>query len=151
CGVRASAAAAPAVPSTRPGRVPRLPRPPILRETCAARPDCSSICLRVREFTPTRGFCHYFGFSLQASGSWSLTSVARSLEESKMRVTALLFALLLCLCGSAFAQDWELYTNNDDGFKLDFPGAPKMTQTTFKSEYGADLPAHVYTATKGQE
>jgi hypothetical protein len=46
---------------------------------------------------------------------------------------------------------WELYTSNEDGFKLDFPGAPKMTQTTFKSEYGADLPAHVYTATKGAE
>jgi hypothetical protein len=68
-----------------------------------------------------------------------------------MRVTALLLALLLCLCGPAFAQDWELYTSNEDGFKLDFPGTPRMTQTTFKSEYGADLPAHVYTATKGQE
>ena len=68
-----------------------------------------------------------------------------------MRATALLLTSLLCFCGSAFAQDWELYTNNEDGFKLDFPGAPKMTQTTFKSEYGADLPAHLYTATKGQE
>src|SRR6476646_6297075 len=68
-----------------------------------------------------------------------------------MRVTVLLLASVLCFCGSAFAQEWELYTNNEDGFKLDFPGMPKMTQTTFKSEYGADLPAHVYTAAKGQE
>ena len=48
-----------------------------------------------------------------------------------MRVTVLLLASVLCFCGSAFAQEWELYTNNEDGFKLDFPGAPKMTQTTF--------------------
>ena len=41
-----------------------------------------------------------------------------------MRVTALCLAFVLCLCGSAFAQDWELYTSNEDGFKLDFPGAP---------------------------
>src|SRR6266850_1388568 len=44
-----------------------------------------------------------------------------------MRVTALLLASVLCVCGPAFARDWELYTNNEDGFKLDFPGAPKMT------------------------
>jgi len=68
-----------------------------------------------------------------------------------MRVTALLLATVLGVCGPAFAQDWELYTNNEDGFKLDFPGTPKVSQTTFKSEYGADLPAHVYTANRGQE
>ncbi len=68
-----------------------------------------------------------------------------------MRVIALVLASVLCVLTPAFAQDWELYTSNEDGFKLDFPGTPKMTQTTFKSEYGADLPAHVYTANKGQE
>jgi hypothetical protein len=68
-----------------------------------------------------------------------------------MRVTALLVASVLCVCGSAFAQDWALYTNNDDGFKLDFPGAPTVATTTFKSEYGADLPARVYSAAKGPE
>ena len=68
-----------------------------------------------------------------------------------MRVTVLLLASVLFACAPAFAQDWELYTNKEDGFKLDFPGTPKVTQTTFKSEYGAELPAHVYTANKGQE
>jgi hypothetical protein len=69
-----------------------------------------------------------------------------------MRVTALLLASVLCVCAPASAQDWgELYTNNEDGFKAQFPGVPKVTQTTFKSEYGADLPARVYSATKGPE
>ena len=69
----------------------------------------------------------------------------------EMRVTVLLLASVLFACAPAFAQEWELYTNNEDGFKLDFPGTPKITQTTFKSEYGAELPARVYTANKGQE
>ena len=68
-----------------------------------------------------------------------------------MRVMVLLLVSAFGVSTSAFAQDWQLYTSNDDGFKLDFPGSPKMAQTTFKSEYGADLPAHVYTATKGPE
>jgi hypothetical protein len=55
------------------------------------------------------------------------------------------------MSGTAFAQDWDLYVNKEDGFKVDFPAPPKMTETTFKSEYGADLPAHVYSATRGQE
>src|SRR2546426_10698367 len=69
----------------------------------------------------------------------------------KMRVTALVLASVLCVCGPAFAQEFELYTNNEDGFKVDFPGTPKVTQTTYKSEYGADLPSRVYTAARGAE
>ena len=68
-----------------------------------------------------------------------------------MRVTPLIFALVLSLSGTAFAQDWDLYVNKEDGFKVDFPAPPKMTETTFKSEYGADLPAHVYSAPRGRE
>lgn len=68
-----------------------------------------------------------------------------------MRVTASILALVLCAAGPAFAQDWELYTNNEDGFKVDFPGTPRVARTTFKSEYGAELPARVYTATRGSE
>jgi hypothetical protein len=43
-----------------------------------------------------------------------------------MRVTALIFSVALLAAGSAFAQDWELYTNNEDGFKVDFPGTPRI-------------------------
>src|SRR4030095_1560493 len=112
-----------------PRRVERLQRPPIPREIRAARPDCSSLRLHRQGIYAQRPFLSLF--RLQASGFRDLKSVVRSLEELTMRVTGLLLALLLCLGGTAFAQDWELYTNNDDGFKLDFPGAPKMTQTTF--------------------
>lgn len=68
-----------------------------------------------------------------------------------MRVTSLVFALALSLSGSAFAQEWTEYINKEDGFRVDFPGPPTVTQTTFKSEYGADLPARVYTVVRGAE
>jgi len=68
-----------------------------------------------------------------------------------MRVTPLIVAFVLSVSASAFAQDWDLYINKEDGFKVDFPSQPTMTQTTFTSEYGANLPAHVYTVTRGRE
>jgi hypothetical protein len=68
-----------------------------------------------------------------------------------MRVTLSVLVMVLSMSGSAFAQDWDLYVNKDDGFKVVFPGQPRMTTTTFKSEYGVDLPTHVYSANRGQE
>ncbi len=60
-----------------------------------------------------------------------------------MRVTTVVFASVLFLSGSAFAQDWGEYINKEEGFRVDCPGPPTVTETTFKSEYGADLPARV--------
>jgi uncharacterized membrane protein YgcG len=68
-----------------------------------------------------------------------------------MRTTALLFALVLSASGLAFAQDWTEYQNIPDGFKVSFPGQPKITETTWKTEYGYTAPAHVYTAERGKE
>ena len=34
---------------------------------------------------------------------------------------------------------------------MNFPAEPKVTQTTYKSEYGADLPARVYSVARGRE
>ena len=60
-------------------------------------------------------------------------------------------ALVLSLAGPAFAQDWDEYINRQDGFRVNLPGQPKVTETTYKSEYGADLPARVYSVDRGQE
>src|SRR5206468_1596114 len=69
----------------------------------------------------------------------------------EMRVTALLLVSVLFAWAPAFAQDWDQFTFKDDGFKVDFPGPPKIAESTFKSEYGADIPARVYTVDKGRE
>jgi hypothetical protein len=68
-----------------------------------------------------------------------------------MRVTPLVFTFVLSLSASAFAQDWGEYINKEDGFRVDFPGPPAVTGTTFKSEYGVDLPARVYSVARGPE
>ena len=68
-----------------------------------------------------------------------------------MRTVSFIFALLLTVSRPAFAQDWSEYQNIPDGFKIDFPGQPKITETTWTSEYGYKLPARVYTAERGKE
>jgi len=68
-----------------------------------------------------------------------------------MRMVSFVFALVLAAPGLASAQDWSEYQNVPDGFKIDFPGQPKITETTWTSEYGYKLPAHVYSAERGKE
>ena len=53
-----------------------------------------------------------------------------------MRTGPFAFALLLAIPVLATAQDWTEYQNIQDGFKVDFPGQPKITETTWTSEYG---------------
>src|SRR5258707_12711617 len=68
-----------------------------------------------------------------------------------MRTASFAFALLLATSGVAAAQDWTEYQSVQDGFKVDFPGQPKITETTWTSEYGYKLPARVYSADRGKE
>jgi hypothetical protein len=67
-----------------------------------------------------------------------------------MRAT-FVFAVALSIAGPAGAQEWAPYQNNQEGFKINFPGPPKMTETTWKTENDYTLPAHVYTVDKGRE
>jgi hypothetical protein len=68
-----------------------------------------------------------------------------------MRVAVMVIVAALSVSVSAFAQDWTEYVNTSDGFRVVFPGSPTVRETTFKSEYGADLPARVYEVTRGSE
>ena len=68
-----------------------------------------------------------------------------------MRRPVIVVSLLLSVCGSAFAQEWAEYQNIQDGFKIDYPGQPKVTTLTWKSEHGFMLPARVYSVDRGKE
>ncbi|HVH28231.1 MAG TPA: DUF6152 family protein [Vicinamibacterales bacterium] len=59
-------------------------------------------------------------------------------------------AFMLFVSGPAFAQDWIEYTSTADFFTVNFPSEPKVEETTYRSEYGYDLPARVYRAEAGQ-
>lgn len=58
-------------------------------------------------------------------------------------------ALVLSIPGPAFAQEWIEFASREDRFTCNFPGQPTITNTTWTSEYGATLPARVYSADSG--
>jgi len=68
-----------------------------------------------------------------------------------MRVATLVCILLLSVSGTAAAQEWTEYVDSPNGFKVNFPGAPKVTETTWKSQMDYTLAARVYSAYKGRE
>lgn len=68
-----------------------------------------------------------------------------------MRITAVAFVLACSISGPATAQEWDQYTNIPDGFKINFPGQPRVTDTTWMSQMNYTLPARVYSAEKGRE
>jgi hypothetical protein len=55
-------------------------------------------------------------------------------------------ALILFVSGSVFAQEYVEFKSQQDRFTILFPVQPKVTETTFKSEFGGILPARVYSA-----
>ena len=59
-------------------------------------------------------------------------------------------ALVVSLSTAAFAQEWTEFVSKEDGFSTNFPGAPTVTQSTYKSQFGADLPSRVYSAPLGR-
>lgn len=68
-----------------------------------------------------------------------------------MRLTSLMSAsLVVTLSGPALAQEWIDFASQEDRFTCNFPVQPKVTQTTYRSQFGADLPAHVYSADAGK-
>ena len=59
-------------------------------------------------------------------------------------------ALMFSISGSLFGQEWMEFASREDRFTCLFPGPPKVMETTYPSEYGAALPARVYSFTQGQ-
>ena len=59
-------------------------------------------------------------------------------------------ALLLSVSGLLFAQEWIEFASREDRFTCNFPAQPKITETIYRSQHEADLPARVYSASQGQ-
>jgi hypothetical protein len=70
------------------------------------------------------------------------------MDMRPMPLTAIVLALFLS--GPLLAQEWIEYANREDRFTCNFPTQPKITQSTYKSQMGAVLPARIYSATQGQ-
>lgn len=67
-----------------------------------------------------------------------------------MRMTLIVVALLL-MAAPVPAQEWDLYTSIRDGFKVNFPGQPTITDSTWTSQLNYPLPARVYSVERGRE
>ena len=50
-----------------------------------------------------------------------------------MRIIAFVFALLASPAPAA-AQEWEEYVTTQDGFRMNFPGKPRVTEGTWTSQ-----------------
>jgi len=68
-----------------------------------------------------------------------------------MRLTFASAAALVLLSSTPAPAQWTDFTSREDGFRVNFPGAPQITETTFMSEYGAALPARVYRVVRDRE
>ena len=68
-----------------------------------------------------------------------------------MRITAFAFALMLSVPWAAAAQEWDEYVSLQDGFKINFPGKPAITDTKWESQLNYTLPARIYRAEKPRE
>ena len=68
-------------------------------------------------------------------------------ENAYMRVSPIVSAaLVLCMSGSAFAQEYVEFKSQQDRFTVVFPAQPKVTETTFRSQFDSMLPARIYSA-----
>jgi len=68
-----------------------------------------------------------------------------------MGKSAIICVLALLVTRPVFAQEWTEYKSVRDGFQAQFPGQPRVVETTWKSQAGFSLPARVYSAERGRE
>ena len=68
-----------------------------------------------------------------------------------MRPIPLVSAVLMfAAAGPLFSQEWIEFASREDRFTCNFPEQPKITQTIYRSQHEADLPARIYSASQGQ-
>jgi hypothetical protein len=65
------------------------------------------------------------------------------------RIAWIVVVTLVGLARASFAQEFQLWISKEDLFGANFPGEPVVTTITWTTEHGAQVPARVYTATRG--
>ena len=64
-----------------------------------------------------------------------------------MRVLAIV--LMLAAPAASYAQEWTEFTSPEERFTCTFPGQPSIADTTWTSQFGAILPARIYSGAQG--
>jgi hypothetical protein len=68
-----------------------------------------------------------------------------------MRIHAFVVVLVLQIPRPVLAQGWDLYVSTRDGFQINFPGTPRVTEITWKSQMDFTVPARVYAVDRNRE
>ena len=68
-----------------------------------------------------------------------------------MRTAVFVGVLIVTTVHPAAAQEWAEYVSTQDGFKINFPGQPTITETTWKTQMDYTLPARVYRVERGRD
>jgi len=68
----------------------------------------------------------------------------------RITIVAATIAATALSAATSFAQEWIQFVSKADLFGVNFPTEPKTQETTFATEFGITLPAHVYSADAGQ-
>lgn len=55
-------------------------------------------------------------------------------------------AALMIVSGAVSAQEWDVYTNRENYFSVNFPGLPTVTQAPYRTAKGKQLTARIFTA-----
>jgi hypothetical protein len=63
----------------------------------------------------------------------------------------MLVALVLSMPALAASQEWTDFVSREDHFSINFPGKPRLTETTWQTQLNYKLPARVYSAERGPE
>ena len=66
-----------------------------------------------------------------------------------MRRSSLTAVLILATAGAALGQEYVEYKSQQDRFAVTFPTEPKVTDGTFKSQFGSMLPIRTYESESG--
>jgi hypothetical protein len=65
------------------------------------------------------------------------------------RISAATAALIVCVSGPSFAQEWIQYASRADLFGVNFPTEPKVRDVPYMTEFGISLPGHIYSSESG--
>jgi hypothetical protein len=58
-------------------------------------------------------------------------------------------ALMLCVSGPVFAEEYIEFVDRTERFGVNFPGQPMIREITYMSDEGSTLPARLYTVQDG--
>lgn len=68
-----------------------------------------------------------------------------------MRTIGWMLGVFLAMPALCAAQEWAPFVSREDGFRVNFPGTPAVTEAPWSTEQGYTVPSRTYSATRGAE